>query len=633
MNTELSALASAHGVATWYENAERRRIEVADDVVVAVLAQLGVDARGPRAVRAALDEVREAPAGPLVLREGDRPTLSGELLLEDGSVRTVDGPLPDLPLGYHLLDDRPLVVTPRRLPPVPPAWGFGVQLYAVHSPGSWGMGDFADLRDLASGAAGLGAGVLLVNPVQAITPVSPVQRSPYSPSSRRFANPLYLRITDLAEFHRADAETRDTILALVPPSGAELIDYETVWDAKLAALELLWPGEAEPMSDDLRDFATFCALAERYGADWRTWPPALRRPDGPEVAAARAQLADRVAFHAWLQRLCATGLDAAREAASAMGVGIVHDLPVGVDPAGADAWALQDVLASDVTVGAPPDPFSQQGQDWNLPPWRPDRLAAAGYGPFRDVIRSVLAHADGIRVDHVAGLWRLWWIPPGRPATDGTYVHYDADALLGILALEAHRAGAAVIGEDLGTVSDEVTETLHERGMLSCAVLWFQRDQETDGEPLLPPKRWPADAMASISTHDLPTTAGYLRAEHVRVRAERGLLTDPGAELAKAAGERAELLAALDAHGLLPADPTDENLVVALHELLATSASRLLLTSPQDTLGDPRQPNLPGTVDEYPNWRIPLSVPLADLLAHPVLLRAITALRDARPPA
>ncbi len=633
MNTELSALASAHGVATWYENAERRRIEVADDVVVAVLAQLGVDARGPRAVRAALDEVRETPAAPLVLRQGDRPTLSGELRLEDGSARTVDGPLPDLPLGYHLLDDRPLVITPRRLAPVPPSWGFGVQLYAVHSPGSWGMGDFADLRDLATGAAGLGAGALLVNPVQAITPVSPVQRSPYSPSSRRFANPLYLRITDLDEFRAADEDTRRAVLALAPPSGAELIDYEAVWAAKLAALELLWPGTSVDLDDDLRDFATFCALAERYGADWRAWPLALRRPDSPEVAAARGELGDRVAFHAWLQRLCATGLAAAREAASGMGVGIVHDLPVGVDPAGADAWALQDVLASDVTVGAPPDPFSQQGQDWNLPPWRPDRLAAAGYGPFRDVIRSVLTHADGIRVDHVAGLWRLWWIPPGRPATDGTYVRYDSDALLGILALEAHRANAAVIGEDLGTVSNEVTETLHERGMLSCAVLWFQRDLDSEGEPLLPPKRWPVDALASISTHDLPTTAGYLGAEHVRVRAERGLLTDPDAERAKAAAERAELLDALEAHGLLPADPTDENLVVALHELLATSSSRLLLTSPQDALGDPRQPNLPGTVDEYPNWRIPLSVPLADLLADPVLLRAVAALRDARPPA
>jgi 4-alpha-glucanotransferase len=289
------------------------------------------------------------------------------------------------------------------------------------------------------------------------------------------------------------------------------------------------------------------------------------------------------------------------------------------------------VLASEVTVGAPPDAFSQQGQDWNLPPWRPDRLAAAGYAPFRDVIRSVLAHADGIRVDHVMGLWRLWWIPPGRPASEGTYVHYDAKALLGVLALEAHRASAIVVGEDLGTVSDEVRTDLRDRGVLSSAVLWFQRDEDAPGEPLLAPGRWPTEAMASISTHDLPTAAGFLRGEHVRVRAERGMLADPEAERARAAADREELLAELAEHGLLPADPGETDLVAALHALLATSASRLLLTSPQDALGVVDQPNLPGTVDQYPNWRIPLPVAVDELLEHPVVVRAIAYLRAARP--
>lgn len=642
MDDRFNALASAHGVATWYEDTERRRITVADDVVVAVLAELGVDATSPSAITAALAQTQQPGTGPLVVRQGDEPPLPpGILTLEDGSTREIRDRLPaDLPLGWHRLEDetggREVVVTPRRLAPVPPSWGWMLQLYALHSPGSWGIGDLADLREFAAESARLGAGVVLVNPVQAIAPTLPVQRSPYTPSSRRFANPLYLRVTDTEAFRRADPDTRAAVERLAPAPGAELIDYDAVWTAKLAALELLWsasPRNGQTMDDDLCDFATFCTLTERHGPDWRKWPAELRRPGNPEVVTARGRLADRVAFHAWLQRLCRQQLADARTAGREAGlaVGIVHDLPVGVDPAGADAWALQDVLASEVTVGAPPDAFSQQGQDWNLPPWRPDRLAASGYRPFRDVIRNVLAHADGIRVDHVAGLWRLWWIPPGRPASEGTYVRYDADALLGILALEAHRASAVVVGEDLGTVPDEVTEALHDRGMLSSAVLWFQRDHDAAGEPLLPPVRWPVDAMASISTHDLPTTAGYLRAEHVRVRAELGLLSDPDAEHERAAAERAELLDALAAHDLLPAAPTDENLVAALHALLATSASRLLLTSPQDALGEPRQPNLPGTIDEYPNWRIPLPVPVDKLLADPGVRRAIAALRAARP--
>jgi 4-alpha-glucanotransferase len=645
MDAELRALAAAHGVATWYEDTGRRRIDVADDVVVAVLAEFGVDAGTPGSVAAELSDAiarhgRTTVPDPLVLRAGETPALGapGELVLEDGTTRAVRHHLPpDLPLGWHTLvvGERrsSVVVTPSRLAPVPPAWGWMVQLYALHSAGSWGIGDFGDLRTLVAGSAELGAGVVLVNPVQAITPATPVQRSPYSPSSRRFANPLYLRIADTEAFRAASPDVRAEVTALAPPPGAELIDYDAVWTAKLAALEVLWrrslPLPPPPADPDLADFATFCALAERHGADWRKWPAELRHPRGAAVEAAHRDN-PRIAFHSWLQQLCRAQLADVRAAAAGMPVGIVHDLPVGVDPAGADAWALQDVLASDVTVGAPPDAFSQQGQDWNLPPWRPDRLAAGRYHPFRDVIRSVLAQADGIRVDHVMGLWRLWWIPPGRPASEGTYVHYDGNALLGVLALEAHRASAIVVGEDLGTVPDEVTATLRERGVLNSAVLWFQRDVHAPGEPLLAPARWSADAMASISTHDLPTTAGFLRGEHVRVRAELGLLVDQDAERARAAADREELLAELSAHGLLPADASEEDLVVALHELLATAASTLLLTSPQDALGEPRQPNLPGTIDEYPNWRIPLPVTVDELLKHPVVVRAVDSLRAAR---
>jgi 4-alpha-glucanotransferase len=646
VDQDLVALADACGVATRYENSDQREVEVDDDVVVAILAQFGVDASTPEAVARELAAILAARADAvlpptLVLREGVGHDIGVPAVvhLEDGGTVEVDGSVPaDLPLGWHRVvtaeQDVVLAVVPHRLPDVPPAWGWMLQLYAVHSDGSWGMGDFGDLATMAHrSATELGAGVLLVNPVQAISPTHPVERSPYSPSSRRFANPLYLRVTDTEAFARADEDTRAEVLALRPsPEDGELIDYDAVWDAKRAALQLLWPHHpgTVDLADDpaLRDFATFCALAEVHGGDWREWPAALRDIGSDEVAAAREELADRIAFHGWLQQLCHTQLDAVRRSAhdAGMAVGVVHDLPVGVHPGGVDTWALGDAFAPLVTVGAPPDAFNQQGQDWNLPPWRPDRLAELGYAPFRDVLRGVLRHADGIRIDHVAGLWRLWWIPPNEPPGRGTYVHYDADAMLGILALEAHRAGAVVVGEDLGTVEAEVTTTMHAHGVLSSAVLWFQRDWDAPDQPFVPPQEWEPASMASISTHDLPTVSGWLVAEHVRVRAELGMLDGPPErEYAAAEAERAALVALMRREGV----PTDD-LVVALHTLLASAASRLVLTSPADVLGERRQPNLPGTIDQYPNWRIPLPATIDEFFADKRVLAAVAPLRAAR---
>jgi len=456
-----------------------------------------------------------------------------------------------------------------------------------------------------------------------VTPTSPVQPSPYSPSSRRFVNPLYLSITGIASYRHGDPTLRAEVDALRIPSGGERIDYEAVWQAKRAALELLWRAEGAPhpvMSDGLRDFATFCALAERHGPRWSCWPDELRHPT---TASADP---DRVAFHAWVQQQCTEQLAATSDAARGMAIGVVHDLAVGVDPEGADAWALQDVLAAGVTVGAPPDTFNQQGQDWGLPPWRPDRLAATGYAAYRDMLRAVLAHADGLRIDHVAGLWRLWWVPPGASPAQGTYVHYDAEAMLAALALEAHRAGAVVIGEDLGTVEPEVSEALAAQRMLGCAVLWFTRDEDAPGTPLLAPQCWPQRAAASISTHDLPTAVGFLRGEHVRARAVLELLNDEAAEWAQAAAERTELLALLRAEGLLTGE-NEEDVVVAMHALLARTPCRLLLASPYDAVGEIRQPNLPGTVDEYPNWRLPLPVTLEELRRDPRVERVVAVLR------
>jgi 4-alpha-glucanotransferase len=647
---ELGALAAAHGVATSYEDWRERRVEVDPDVVRTVLGLLDVDAGTPSAVRAELARAREratagALPGTVVVRPEDRWSLPGAAAArrlvahgEDGRAHQVrPGDPVGLPLGWYRLEadggEATLIVAPRRLPEPPPAWGWMLQLYALHSARSWGMGDLADLRAFADWAAGTGqAGLVLLNPLHAVGTVPGVQPSPYSPSSRRFANPLYLSVDDTEAYRRAEPAVRARVDALRPATGEPLIDYDRVWQAKREALGLLFP-YAGPLADPepaLRDFATFNALAEVHGHHWQAWPEPLRSPGSAEVAAAAAALRERVAFHAWLQQECRRQLGRAQEGArrAGMHVGLVHDLAVGVDPGGADGWLLQGTLARGVTAGAPPDGFNQQGQDWGLAAWRPDRLAETGYAGYREVIRAALAHAGGVRVDHVMGLWRLWWVPPGASPDQGTYVGYDDRAMLGVLALEAHRAGAVVVAEDLGTVEPRVTRALREANMLGSEVLWFARDQDA----FRAPATWPAGAMASISTHDLPTAAGMLAGEHVRVRAELGLLGSGAAEEAdRAAADRRALVDLMRREGHVGADATDAELVVGMHRLLAASPCRFLLASPYDVLGETRQPNLPGTVDQYPNWRMRLPVSLEAMRDDPRMHRIASLLGRARP--
>jgi 4-alpha-glucanotransferase len=564
----------------------------------------------------------------------------------------------DLPLGWHRIEahvgeDADAVVTVASLVVTPAylglpksmgdhgrAWGFMTQLYSVRSKRSWAHGDLEDLGELArwSGAE-LGADFVLVNPLHAPAPTVPVEPSPYLPVTRRFVSPLYIRVEEVPEFGYLSGAARSEVermgLELRALNAADvLIDRDAVWEAKRSALTMLHavprsPGRKadydlflEQEGEGLRDFATWCALAEVHGPVWSQWPDSLQDPRSAVVARAAAELTDRVDFYCWLQWIVDGQLGAAHRRAldAGMSLGVVHDLAVGVHADGADTWALQDVMARGVTVGAPADAFNQQGQDWSQPPWRPDRLAEAGYAPYRDMLRTALRNAGGVRVDHVIGLFRLWWVPEGHLPCDGTYVRFDHDALVGILALEAHRAGALVVGEDLGTVEPWVRDYLAQRGILGTSILWFEQNWD-EGTPL-PPESWRELCLAAVTSHDLPPTAGYLAGEHIRIRAELGLLTRTVEEERRIdAQERASWLDLLVARGWLAEGLRDEEqaVVVALHRALAATPSRLVGVALTDAVGDRRAINQPGTDTEYPNWK----VPLADGSGTPVLLEDV----------
>jgi 4-alpha-glucanotransferase len=653
VDTQLQRLAAAHGVATSYLDWSNRPVDVEEPAVIAALSALGVDASTADAVESALHDADEAPwqralppvvvvrgRGEVVVRAAEPPHL--DVVLEDGGSRAVTsaprpgethGPLtawtvalPELPLGWHTLradaEQCVLVAAPERieLPPgLDRAWGWMLQLYSVRSRDSWDIGDYGDLHTVVDRVRDDGAGAVLLNPLHAETPVPPLNPSPYSPSSRRYRAAVYLRVQDVPEYALAPAAVRAEVDALRPPTDPERVLRDPAWRAKHAALELLWPFARHDVLTAFRaeagaaleEFALFCALAEKHGVPWQTWPAELQRPDTPAVEAARAALAERVAFWCWVQLLVDEQLAGVGEG---MSVGVIHDLAVGVDAGGADAWALQDALAMHTKVGAPPDMIQQHGQDWGLLPWRPDRLRELAYAPFRDVVRGTLRHAGGLRIDHAMGLFRLWWVPPGSTAAGGTYVQYDADAMLGVLALEAVRAGALIVGEDLGTVEERVRRELEATGVMGSDVLWFQ---EEDGR-YLPPDRWRRLALATVTTHDLPTAAGFLAEEHVRVRHALDQLGHSlEVEQKRVREERRALLEMLTQTGLL--ERCDGDVVLAMHEALVASPGVLVLAAFGDAIGDLRQPNLPGTVDEYPNWRLPL----ADAAGRPVMLEEL----------
>jgi 4-alpha-glucanotransferase len=605
---DMTELARLWGVQTSYENYRREPVEVPSEAVGAVLEIMDADASGP------------PPAGAEVIERGGAVDLQGvqEIVTEDGeSLPPAQSSLDRLPFGYHRLlgpagGERSLIVSPGHcVAPEGSRWGWALQLYSLRSRSSWGIGDLGDLARFSGWTARQGADAVMLNPLHAVIPLAQQQPSPYFPSSRCFRNPIYLRVEEVA-----GADAVSDLPGLVARgralNDAPVIDRDAIYALKLEAFEKIWAEGTEQAFDrwldeqgaPLLDFATYASLAEHHEGGPASWPEGLARRDPERIATWRNENGDRIRFHAWLQWLLEQQLESASER-----IGIINDVAIGVDPQGADAWLWSESFAKGATVGAPPDEFNLAGQNWGLPPFDPWKLRADAYAPFIATVRSAMRYGTGIRIDHVMGLFRLYWIPEGSSAAEGTYVRYPYEDLLNIVALESHRAGAIVVGEDLGTVEDLVRDEMARRNMLSYRLLWFEED---------PPEDFPELALAAVSNHDVPTIAGLWTGEDIESLRELGLeVNEEGIE--------AQLERLRGWTGLGP-DAGVQDVIDATYELLSKAPSAIVMATLEDTLAVVDRPNLPGTMDERPNWSIPLPLTLEELESDPRLSRAAAIL-------
>lgn len=574
--------------------------------------------------------------------------------------------LPELPDGYHQLRLTQgmqrvicqIIVTPSRCY-APEAllkgrrrWGTCVQLYSLRSAGNWGMGDFADLRQLVNETGQRGGAFIGLNPLHALFPALPDQASPYSPSSRRWLNVLYISVPDVADFTLSAAaqawwlaaETQDV---LQRARAAQWVDYPAVASLKLTALRFAWAQFLQRDKEDSEVVAfeafvlqggesllhqgIFDALQAWFvGQDptchgWDTWPAAYQQPDSAAVHAFRIEHGDEIRFYQWLQWLAARQFAACWQDSQRlqMTLGLYRDLAVGVAANGAETWSQRALYCLAASVGAPPDILGPLGQNWGLPPLHPGELYDRAYEPWITLLRANMRDCGALRIDHVMALLRLWWIPAGETAAEGAYVTYPVDDLLAILALESQRHRCMVIGEDLGTVPDTIVAKLRDAGVYSYKVLYFERTAE---RAFRPPAAWPAQAMAVATTHDMPTLRGWWQHDDLTLGSQLGLYPD-NAVLAglhrQRRTARAALLQSLQRQGylkngaLVQANSPHMSLVLntALHCYLADCNSALLGLQPEDWLDMASPVNVPGTVETYPNWRRKLSLPLEAMFA------------------
>ncbi|WP_114973015.1 malto-oligosyltrehalose synthase [Rhodoferax ferrireducens] len=555
-------------------------------------------------------------------------------------------------------------------------WGPTVQLYALRSRRNWGMGDFSDLAQLVAQMAERGADIVGLNPLHALFAHNPAHASPYSPSSRLQLNVLYIDVEAVDDCTGCEPVQRlvrspEFQARLAHLRAAPLVDYAGVAAVKFEALELLFghfrerhlmPDGAQARDDSGRAFLAFVAQggealyrhalfetlqAHFHASDaaiwgWPVWPQAYRDPSSSEVAQFAEQCSERVQYHQYLQWLAAGQLARASDYCQTlgMGVGLYVDLAVSVDRAGSDVWSERASFAADASIGAPPDEFNPNGQGWGLPPLRPDRLRASHYRYFIATLRVTMRGAGALRIDHVMGLMRLFWIPPGQSAREGTYVHYALDEMLAIVALESQRNRCMVIGEDLGTVADEVRAALARFDVLSYRLLYFER--QANGE-FKPAADYPANALVAVSTHDLATLAGWWRGLDLRLRLQLGLFPDLQVfenQLLDRAQERVRLLSALQHAGLLAATDVADALagpdlsahaVQAVHAFLAATPCAIMTLQLEDALGVAEQINMPGTTEEQPNWRRKLPLDLAALATDEAMVGLSRTLAGLRP--
>ncbi len=597
---------NAWGIDLRYEDAFGQWHDTPDETIQAITQAMGGD---PDQFAAPQDH------SVVFARSGEQLELRGcaTVTLESGEVLDCELRLPaDLPSGYHEIrfedSDKPsrLIVSPGQcyLPEQLRTWGWAIQLYAARSRQSWGIGDFGDLDQLAKWSAGeLGAGMMLLNPLSAAAPLIPQQGSPYFPASRRFFNPLWIRVDWVPGANTGNIPQLEELAKSGRDLNRErLIQRDRVFELKMKALEFLWlqfPGDqafdafCQEHGTDLDRFALFCALSEKFQSGWHNWPEPYRHPSGSAVSTFSAENTNRIQFHKWLQWLLDFQL-----AKCSGHLELMQDLPIGVDPDGADAWMWQDVFAQRIGVGAPPDEFNTQGQSWGLPPFIPWKLRAAGYEPFIQTLRGAFRHGGGLRIDHVMGLFRLFWIPNEMPAAQGTYVRYNADEMLAIVALESERAKAYVVGEDLGTVEEGARQKLADHRILSYRLLWFEKDR---------PETYPKEALAAVTTHDLPTIAGQWTGSDLQKQQELNL--KPNEE------STAEINQRLSSMAGLRDDSSIEDVIRGAYRLLAKAPSRILTAALEDAAAVEERPNMPATMpDQRPNWSIALPNPIEDLM-------------------
>jgi 4-alpha-glucanotransferase len=672
----LATLARAVGVAVEWTDVFGVQKRVPEATLQRVLIALGFSCRTEKEIEDSLTSLRElrslpalltADAGHEVVLPGIVPStdavLEGDSAMRlflrpqgQGSVFTA----PQAP-GYYSLglgaETIRLAVAPRCAPTVADlttgsrAFGVAAQVYALRRPGDNGIGDLGAVADLAVRLASHGAHALALSPLHALFSAAPDRFSPYSPSSRVALNPLLADPT--AVFADEDVAAAAACLDIDlgrQLASSSLVDWSRASSLKLDLLSRLYErlaaraelaetfaaftASADP---DIHRHALFEALharlvSEGADGDWRRWPPALRSPQSAEVVAFAEAHTAAVRFHLFLQWLADRSLATAqaRAKSAGMGIGLIADLAIGLDPAGSQAWGRPADLLAGLTIGAPPDLVNRDGQDWGITAVSSTALMASGFLPFLTTLRAALLHTGGVRIDHALGLNRLWLIPDGALPADGAYLSYPFEDLLRLLALEAHAHGALVIGEDLGTVPQGLREALTERSILGLRVLPFERTEEGS---FVPPSEWPASAVAMTSTHDLPTVAGWWQSRDLEWRAAIAGVAIPENAQAQRAEERqafAEGAAAAAIQPGLDARADTQDVVDAAIAYVAETPCSLALVPLEDLAGLDEAPNIPGTVDEHPNWRRRMPAPAEALLEAPRVVARLGSLRSRR---